>query len=374
VRRSVKFILLTVVSLLILGAILWVTGFEETMGAVGEAGVLAFAGAGATFLATLLLRACVWSLLNRPIGHRVRLRTLLAAEVVGQAGNVMTPSTYLGGEPLKVVYVGRVTGHPYTEVAGTVLLCKYLEMLSFVLFFGAATVVAAVSFGDVLFTGASLVAGVSLLAVAAALLVLFVVLWVALSKRWRPLTRLIRGVARLGLFTRRLARLGRRTRAMEDQVSRVFCEQRRSAMLGLVTFMGTHVLIVARPAVFFWLGARMGMGLGELCLIFVVCQGLLCFQVTPGGVGTLDAGLMGIFTQVLEFPGPQCMAYLLCIRFWDACVIGAGALLATRAGARFLTAQPPPEGTLLPPDPQGAEDDPAGGSPPSGGSTDMERS
>lgn len=372
-RRSVKFILLTVISLLILAGIIWLTGFEETMAAVREAGVPAFAGAGATFLTVLLLRACVWALLNRPIGHRVGWRTLLAAEVVGQAGNVMTPSTYLGGEPLKVIYVGRVTGHPYTEVAGTVLLCKYLEMLSFVLFFGAATAVAAVSFSDVLFTGTSLVAGVSLLATAAALLVLFVVLWVAMSRRWRPLTRLVRGAARLGLFTRRLARLGRRTGTMEDQVSRVFCEERRAAMLGLVTFMGTHVLIVARPAVFFWLGARIGLGLGELCLIFVVCQGLLCFQFTPGGVGTLDAGMIGIF-GVLGLQGAHCMAYLLCIRFWDACVIGAGALLAARAGARFLAAQPPPEGTLLPPDPQEAEGDPATGPLSSGGSTDVERS
>jgi len=355
VRRSVKFIFLTVLSVLILVGIIWLTGFEETLTAVREAGAPAFAGAGATFLATLLLRACVWALLNRPIGHRVRWRTLLAGEVVGQAGNVMTPSTYLGGEPLKVVYVGRVTGHAYTEVAGTVLLCKYLEMLSFVLFFGAATAVAAVSFGDVLFAGPSLFAGVSLLATAAALLVLFVVLWAALSKRWRPLTRLVRGLARLGLFTRRLARLARRTRAMEDQVSRVFCEERRAAMLGLLTLMGTHVLIVARPAVFFWLGARMGLGLGELCLLFVVCQGLLCFQFTPGGVGTLDLGLMGVFTQVLGLPAAHCMAYLLCIRFWDACIIGAGALLAGRVGARFLAAQPPPEGTLLPPDSQAAE-------------------
>ncbi len=58
-RRSVKFILLTVISLLILAGIIWLTGFEETMAAVREAGVPAFAGAGATFLTVLLLRACV---------------------------------------------------------------------------------------------------------------------------------------------------------------------------------------------------------------------------------------------------------------------------------------------------------------------------
>lgn len=357
-RRSVKFILLTVISLLILAGIIWLTGFEETMAAVREAGVPAFAGAGATFLTVLLLRACVWALLNRPIGHRVGWRTLLAAEVVGQAGNVMTPSTYLGGEPLKVIYVGRVTGHPYTEVAGTVLLCKYLEMLSFVLFFAAATAVATVTFRDVLFTGPASIAGVSLLATAAALLVLFVVLWLALARRWRPLTRLVRGVARGGLFTRKLARLARRTRIMEDQVSRIFCEERGAAMVGFLVFVATHVVIVFRPAAFFWLGAQIGLGLDDLCLLFVVCQGLLCFQLTPGGVGTLDGGMIGAFT-LLGLPEAHCMAFLLCIRLWDACIIGGGALLATRVGARFLTAKPPPEAALLPPDPDNAELDEA---------------
>ena len=347
-RRIVKLTILTVVSVGILMAIVLAVGVHKTLTAVQEAGLGAFVGVGATLLASLLLRAVALAVLGRPVEHHIPFRTLFCAEVVGTAGNLVTPSTYLGGEPLKVVYIGKTTGHRYREVAGTVLLSKYMEMLSFVLFFSFSTAVAVVYYRDLLLYGQSLAAGVSLLVVAAALLVLFAVLWLSLSRRWRPITWLLLAAVRLRAFRRTFSRLAVRSRVMEDQVSRVFREEGQTALLAFVSFLGTHIVVFLRPAAFYLLGHGLGgwLGMGPLCLIFVASQALLCFQLTPSGVGTLDGGLIGTFALVGLDEG-HCMAYLLALRFWDVLIMGAGAFLAARVGTQLMEAKRPSAAELL---------------------------
>lgn len=323
-----------------MGAIVVAVGAEKTLAAVREAGVWAFAAVGALTFLSLLMQTVAWRILNRPIGHRVRLRTLFDAVVAGLAGNILTPSTYLGGEPLKVIYVGRVTGLPYHELAGTVVLSKYLELTSFVLFFGCCTAVAAVSFSGSLFHPPYIVAGVTMLVVAALLFGFGVVMLVSLSRRRRPLTGLVELTARLRVGRRFFARLRSRARDMEDQASRVFCEEGWTALSAFGAFVVSHAAMFSKPAAFFYLGSRLPLGAGALCLIFVATQGLLAVQLTPSGAGTLDGGLIGTFALMgLDTPGnlAQCMAYLLCLRLWDAVIVGAGAMLGARVGARLAT-------------------------------------
>ncbi|MFH1732963.1 MAG: flippase-like domain-containing protein, partial [Planctomycetota bacterium] len=143
--------ILLVLSVAVLAVPVFAIGFAQTVRAVMEAGVAAFAAVGALTLAFLLIQSVAWTILNRPVRHRVPFRTLFEASVVGLAGNLLTPSTFLGGEPLKIIYVGRNAHLPYHEVAGTVLMSKYLEGISFILFFSFSAVVAAAGFRDLLF-------------------------------------------------------------------------------------------------------------------------------------------------------------------------------------------------------------------------------
>ncbi len=336
-----KLALLFVVTLAILTGVIYFVGFGKTWQAVEQAGPPAFIVSGLLSLVLLMLQAGAWAALNPPVDHRVPFPTLLKGATVGLAVNIVTPSSYLGGEPAKVLYVGRKTGLPYQELAGTVVLAKYLEALSFILFFSFCTVVAAVYYRGVLFRPPNLPAGITLLALATLLLGLFVVLWLALSRRWTPLTRLVGALGRMRFGSRFFGKLRQRTYEMEQQVSRVFCEERHAAFRCFALFVLTHIVIFVKPGVFFFVGtkeSRILLGLGQLSLIFVACQALLAFQLTPSGAGTLDAGMLGTFA-LIGLAEPQCMAYLLCIRFWDIMVVSAGALLTARAGARFLAAR-----------------------------------
>jgi hypothetical protein len=237
-------------------------------------------------------------------------------------------------------------------VAGTVLLSKYLEAISFILFFSFSAIVAAVAYRKVLF-GPYLAVGVTILVVAGMLVALSVLLWVSLSQRWRPLTALAEGLARRRVLRRFFARLRGRTRAMEDQVSRVFCEEGNAAMAAFAALLLGHVAVFVKPGVFFYVGARMSLNLWQLCLLFVASQALLAFQLTPSGAGTLDTGLIGAFalmglddTQHLA----RCMAFLLCLRFWDILIVGAGAILGARVGAQLLATKVEPPASEPPDD------------------------
>lgn len=336
-RRITRITVSLIVSAVLLAAVVWWVGVEATARAVAEAGPLAFLSVGAVMAVLLACQAAAWSALNRGIGHRIGFVTLLEAATVGMAGNILTPSTYLGGEPAKVLYAGRRTHLPYGQLAGTVLLAKYLEALSFVLFVCAAAIAAGVGFRNVLFRGAYLSVGIALLALVAAGLLLSAVLWIALARRWSPLARLVGLLSRLGICRRFFAGLRARTFEMEQQVSRVFREEGRAVVPAFGLYVLTHAAMFVKPGAFFYLGWRSGLTAGELALIFLTCQVLLAFQLTPSGVGTLDGGLLAMLAVAeVAVSRPQCAAYLLCLRFWDAAVVGVGAVLAARAGAGLL--------------------------------------
>lgn len=353
-RRVWGFAILLPVSLALLAAIVGVVGYEETLRQIRRVGAGAFLAVGALTLLFVCVQSFAWRLLSRSIGHRVPFATMLRAVVVGQAGNMITPSTYLGGEPLRVAYVGKLAGLPYHEVAGTVLLSKYLEFLSFMLMFGFSTAVAAIEYKAVLFRPPNTLGGVAIVAVAALMLACSVLLWASLARRWRPLTRLVRGLAWFRWLRRPVARLRHRAKAMEDQVSRTFCEEGHTSLAAFAAMLVSHLAVFSKPLVFFLFGARMRLSLGDLCLIFAAGQLILAVQLTPSGVGMLDGGLIGVFALLgygTAGDVAMVMAYLLCLRLWDAVVIGSGAVLAAKAGARFFTSKPPP---LVPDEPNGS--------------------
>jgi len=127
----------------------------------------------------------------------------------------------------------------------------------------------------------------------------------------------------------------------------VFCEEGGISFGAFALFLMGHVAVLYKPAAFFYLGERVHLGIGALCLIFVITQMLLAFQLTPSGVGTLDGGLIGTFALMgmsTAKDAASCMAFLLCLRLWDAVLIGAGALLATRVGTTILSGKPAPSG------------------------------
>jgi uncharacterized protein (TIRG00374 family) len=337
--RVLKVALGVIVTIAILALVVHITGVEETAEAIGQAGIWAFAAIGGTQLLFLLLHAVAIRVLCKPIGHRISLWRMLKATTTGMAANIITPSTYLGGEPIKVIYLGRKTGLSYQELAGTVLLAKYMEALSFVFLLGICVGATLVVFGDHLFSSANIAIGIALILVAAGAIVLSMTILGALRHDRRPLTAVVEFLSRPRWSRRFFARLRKRTRVMEGQVSRVFREEGPAIKSSLLMYVLSHGVLFVRPLVFFGLGWGMELDFELLSLIFIMSQVLLALQITPSAVGTLDGGLIGVLALVQAdtiISAPQCAAYLLALRFWDAIVVGAGVMLSAKVGLKLL--------------------------------------
>ncbi len=329
----------------LLAVVVYLAGAQETAQAAWQAGPAAFLVVGVFLFGLMGCQAAAWSALERQRGNRIPYRTLFGATIVAMAGNILTPASHLGGEPAKIVYAGRRTGLPYTKLAGSVLLCKYIEAMSFVVFLGFAALAALVGFRGVLFSPPNLALGVTISVLASAALVLGGVLWMSLKRRWTPLTALVGLVARLRLRRAFFQALHGRALRMELQASQMFREEGNSVIPAFFWYLATHVAMFVRPLAFFYLGWQFRLDVAELGLIFLTTQILLAVQLVPSGAGTLDGGLLGVVALAgIGITRPQCMAFLLCIRFWDAAVILTGALLATRMGMGLLRQNARPDG------------------------------
>ena len=201
-----------------------------------------------------------------------------------------------------------------------------------------------VGFRQVLFSPPNVVLGVAIAVLAAAALVLGGVLWVSLRRRWTPLTALVDMVARLHVRRAFFERLRGRALRMEIQASQMFGEEGGGVLPAFLWYFATHVVIFLRPLAFFYLGWQIRLDPAELGLIFLTSQILMAVQLVPSGAGTLDFGLQEVVLLAgICIEKPQCQAFLLCIRFWDAAVVLTGAFLATRMGMGLLRQNGKPE-------------------------------
>ena len=177
-----------------------------------------------------------------------------------------------------------------------------------------------------------------------AALVLGGVLWISLRRRWTPLAALVDLVARLRIKRAFFETLRGRAIRMELQASQMFREEGGAVLPAFLWYLATHIALFLRPLAFFYLGWRLCLGPAELGLIFLTSQILLAVQLVPSGAGTLDGGLLAVVAIAgLSISVPQCTAFLLCIRFWDAAVVLTGAFLAARMGMGLLRQNGKPE-------------------------------
>jgi len=325
----------------VLAAAVYFVGARETLTALRHTGWPAFATAGATIFALMAFQAAAWARLERELGDRPRFRTLLSSTIVAMAGNIIMPSAHLGGEPAKILYAGRNTGIAYTRLAGTVLLCKYIEAMSFVLFFALGAAATLLGLGHVLLAPGARALGLGIVVVTALALAVCTIMWLSLARRWTLLSFLAGVPTYVGLRRRFFRRLRQRSVRMELWASRVFREERHAVFPAFCWYLLTHVLLFVRPLAFFYLGWGIKLNVAELGLIFLASQVMLAVQFMPSGIGTLDGGMMAVVTIAgMPLSVPQCAAYLLCIRFWDASVVGLGMMLAARTGMGLFRGAP----------------------------------
>src|SRR5919106_5148963 len=171
----------------------------KTISQVGGFGVIVFV---VNASGTVVIPAIGWWLIMRAEGLPVSLGVTLQTNFMGYPLNVLTPSMFLGGEPLKTFYLASRYQIPKRRVLATIMVAKFQELGGLILsmLIGAALFI---RHADYLTIGFD----VLLITLLAVLVCLFSLTLYAFVRRGQPLVIFLTLLARCRIFPRLIAKL-----------------------------------------------------------------------------------------------------------------------------------------------------------------------
>lgn len=345
-RRSLA-ILSILVGLGLLGSILYYIGPERVWEQITRLGIWGYLSLVAIAFLTMVCWASSWWVILRAYGIHVSWWTTWWARLSGFAITYLTPSMYFGGEPASVFLIVREHGgeHRATRVVATLLVSKLLEGLSLLAFvylgfyYAAATKLLPLDEMGVMIVGNLIFA---LFIALAAINFMGGRLW---------LTRLLGWLKRHLPWKHALEIAEAKVREVEEDVHNAFQEHQRATWAAFLLNLIATFLLYLRPQVFFLFALRAFMPISHLSIAYALFVLLgVFFWVTPGGMGVLEGGMVGIFSVVsvltlsdhqwLPIPQESAVAFALTLKSIEFPLVGLGLFYLIRVG--FLKVPKPP--------------------------------
>lgn len=332
-RTTLQFLASLVVGLGGVAAVLYFVGWRATlaqMKALGALGMLSVLGLVA--LPMLAWIAC-WSVLLRAHGIRIPLSRRAGAQLSGYSMTYLTPTMYFGGEPIRAFLVADKERAPATRVFATIIVERFLGGLSMVGFILIGSFYAIISPDLPVSEKRLLIAGLA-----------FVTFWICVgfvnfagNLKW--ISRIIRSLGRpIPRWRDVLRRAADKVSETEDEVGIAFTKHWKATLVVLVLQGVATLCAFLRPAVFFHFSAGQDFTFPQLSLLFTLNVLLSFFLwITPGGLGTGEAGLIGIFRLVEpQVTSGGAVAYSLVFKFAEWLLVIAGVWYMLQRGMGFL--------------------------------------
>ncbi|MFN3346820.1 MAG: lysylphosphatidylglycerol synthase transmembrane domain-containing protein [Candidatus Bipolaricaulaceae bacterium] len=295
----------------------------QELRAVGAWGFLAVVG---NVVLSFFAWTLSWFLLLRGAGIALPWKRVLSPMLAASAVTYLTPSAYLGGEPVRVYWVAKETGLSLAHVTATVLVERLFAGISLLAFSAIGGFFAFVSPTVSLADKGAMGLGLGLMAV---FLALGVVSFTG-NRRW--LSRGLRALGRVAPWRGAWARLAAGAAEMEHQIHRVFSQCPGHAWASLFLQLVTVFLTYIRPQVFFYFARQALFTFPQLSLFFTLNVFIGAFLwLTPGGLGLADGGRAGVF-KLLGIPVSSAFAYNILFRFVEFVQVGLGLYLLLRHG------------------------------------------
>ncbi|MCI2430226.1 flippase-like domain-containing protein [Candidatus Acetothermia bacterium] len=346
-RRRSLVIASILVGLGLLGGILYYIGPERVWEQIARLGIWGYLSLVAIAFLTMICWASSWWVILRAYGIRVGWWTTWWARLSGFAITYLTPSMYFGGEPASVFLIvrGQAGEQRATRVVATLLVSKLLEGLSLLAFvylgfyYAAATRLLPLDEMGVMIVGNLIFA---LFVALAAINFMGRRFWCArflgFWKRHLPWKHALE-VAEI------------KVREVEEDVHHAFREHHRATWAAFLLNLIATFLLYLRPQVFFLFALRAFMPISHLSIAYALFVLLgAFFWVTPGGMGILEGGMVGIFSLVsllrlgdhswLAIPQESAVAFALTLKSIEFPMVGLGLFYLIRVG--FLKVPKPP--------------------------------
>ena len=311
----------------LLGGVFYYVGWKNTFDEIGSlrtAGILALAGN--VFLTTIMWVVGWWVIL-RGYGVVIPFHRVIGARLSGFAVSYITPSLYFGGEPVRALIAADSSSAPITRIFATIVVERFLGGLSLVFFILIGGFFAFISPQVTHVEKQAVLIGVP-----------FISLWMIIglidfAGNFKWISRIIRSFGRI--FTRWKGGLGRaadKIAETEDEVYNAFTKHWRATLLSLFIQLVANLLVYIRPLVFFYFSSHTTFTFPQLSLVFTLSIIMsMVLWITPGGLGTGEAALIGIFALV-GIAKDGAVAFSLSYKFFELLVVAVGLLYLFHKG------------------------------------------
>jgi len=321
------------VGLGMLAGVLYFVGWRETLAeiqALGLQGMLAVIGNVVSAMAAWII---CWAIILRSYGIRVAIPRIIGARLSGYAISYLTPTLYFGGEPFRALLVSDATSAPGTRVFATIIVERFLGGVSMIVFILAGGVTA-------LFTSGMTPEGRRLLVAGTAFIAFWIFVGLAnFAGNFKWISRIVRLAGRLvRRWNRGLNRAADKVAETEDEVYIAFTRHWKATLLAFLVQTIATFLIFMRPAVFFHFARGATFSFPQLSLLFSFNTLLSTFLwITPGGLGTGEAGMIGIYRLVApNITSHGVVALSLVYKFAEAILVVFGLYYLFRRGMAYF--------------------------------------
>ena len=299
-------------------------GIDPTLETIGRLGSLGLTVYVLNTTMVLVIPALSWTILMRGEGLKASYWTALKANLMGWPLNYVTPTLFLGGEPLKTIYVAGVLGERKRRVLATIVVAKFQEFGALLLVMVVAVAIAVWKLDLTPRQEAYLIGSMAIISI------VFGLTMYAFIRNFKPTVRFLGFLARMGVAPRHMLRLKQRAEEMEQIIHASFTKRWKTfvAAQGVVLFSSISILI--RAWIFFAFMSKL-LGIEDLCLIYVITNVANALPV-PGGLGVFEGG-MDFFSRLED---AELAGYLVANRAGDLVVILVGLYLIVHLGLQSL--------------------------------------
>ncbi len=250
----------------------------------------------------------------------IRMIHLLGLRLIGETMNTITPSAYLGGEPVKVFLMERL-GVDKVAGASSVIVAKTVMTIAEALFVLIGIGIAIYQVG----TGPAIMKGLMWAMVA------FVPLCVMLVvvQRMGMFGKMVRLLRRLGLKGDLLAKVEIQMLRLDESLSSYYRENPRGMVLAtLFHFLGWVAGVGETYIVLWLLGVPVNWGMAfAIESVVAMIKGAIFF--IPGGIGATEGGNVLIFAAY-GLPATTALSFSILRRFREIFYISLGLFLFSR--------------------------------------------
>ncbi|HDL86032.1 MAG TPA: flippase-like domain-containing protein [Candidatus Acetothermia bacterium] len=307
------------VGAVLLGGVFYYVGWRdifEEIGSLHVVGILALAG---NVFLTSIMWIVGWWVILRGYGIVIPFHRVIGARLSGFAVSYITPSLYFGGEPVRALIAADSSSAPITRIFATIVVERFLGGLSLVFFILIGGFFAFISPQVTHVEKQAVLIGVP-----------FISFWIIVglidfAGNFKWISRIIRLLGRIFRRWRGgLERAANKVAETEDEVYTAFTKHWRATLLSLLIQLLANLLVYIRPLIFFFFSSHTTFTFPELSLVFtlsIIMSTVL--WITPGGLGTGEAALIGIFALV-GIAKDEAVAFSLSYKFFELLVVAIG--------------------------------------------------